>query len=308
MTIDEHQELFFGKKVVEFQPDEALLSLDAHVYRLTVDYDDDISLQELLQQFLERVEPAALDAIIFGMWSDAYDEAPQPIINELITHKDALPALKAMFFGDMTYEECEISWITQGSYKPLLDAFPQLQHLQIRGSNDLLLEPFQHENLQTLIIECGGLPHEIVNNLAQSSLPALKHLELWLGTEDYGFSGSVADYAAMLTVLNPAQLSYLGLRNAEIADEVAIYLAQQPWVAELDTLDLSKGCMTDKGAEALFNSPYVKALAMLDLSYHYISPAWVAKLQTLPITVIIDAPQEADEDDGEVYRYVEVGE
>ena len=226
----------------------------------------------------------------------------------LIAHAPQLPNLRALFIGDMTYEECEISWIVQGSYKPLLDAFPLLQELRIRGGNELVIEPFAHQHLRRFTIEAGGLDQKIAEALAQSSMPQLEHLELWLGTEEYGFSGDVDLYRKVLAQLTVPTLKYLGLRDAEIADDLAVWLAEEPLVAQLDTLDLSLGTIGDLGAVAVLNHTQLGKLKRLDLSHHYISEENQAKLKALPFEVVLDDPQEADEDDGESYRYVAVGE
>lgn len=305
MTIGDHQESFYGKRVLTYQPDKPLQPLETHVYRIATEYDDERSLLDLLTSFLDQVETSKLDSLIIGMWTDAYESSPQPVLDLLIERRDALPALRALFIGDITYEECEISWIIQGSYQPLLNAFPSLEVLRIRGSNGLEIAPFEHANLCELAIECGGLPVAIVHNLTQSRLPRLAHLELWLGTDEYGFDGGVDDYAKLLTALDASRLRYLGLKDADIADDVAIWVASQPWLAEIDTLDLSMGTLGDAGAAALFASDYVRQLKRLDVSHHYMSDEWMEKLQSLPIEVIADEQLEADEDD---WRYVAVGE
>jgi hypothetical protein len=216
-----------------------------------------------------------------------------------------LPNFKALFVGDMTFEECEISWIIQGTrYHHLLEAFPKLEALRIRGSTSLQLPPVTHTGLRQLVIESGGLPLEIAQALAQSELPALEHLELWLGDDNYGFQGDVAAYCQVLQKLRTPSLRVLGLRDAQIADELAVWLASEPWVASLETLDLSLGTLGDQGAQALLASSHVASLKRLDLSHHYISAPLQEKLRaTIPGVILDDAQDSSDGD-----RYVAVGE
>ena len=265
-------------------------------------------MPDLITGFLEKTDKNALEALIIGMWGDPYESGADEVMAALIAHAPQLPNLRALFIGDMTYEECEISWIVQGSYKPLLDAFPLLQELRIRGGNELVIEPFAHQHLRRFTIEAGGLDQKIAEALAQSSMPQLEHLELWLGTEEYGFSGDVDLYRKVLAQLTVPTLKYLGLRDAEIADDLGVWLAEEPLVAQLDTLDLSLGTIGDLGAVAILNHTQLGKLKRLDLSHHYISEENQAKLKALPFEVVLDDPQEADEDDGESYRYVAVGE
>jgi hypothetical protein len=303
VTISEPTEKFFNKPLRVYQsgtkPD-----IGNYVYRLALDYDDSKQMPALIDEFLAQVDTAQLDALVIGMWSEPYEASADPIIAKLVERAADLPALRALFIGDMTFEECEISWIVQGDYSPLLNAFPQLEALHIRGSTGLKIAPFTHQAMRSFTIECGGLPAEVAEALAQSSMPKLTHLELWLGTEDYGFSGDVELYRRVLAALWTSDLKYLGLRDAEIADQLAQWLAGHEPIRQLDTLDLSLGTIGDLGAWALFQSQYVRDLARLDLSHHYISEACQAQLKTLPIAVVLGDPQKEDED----YRYVAVGE
>ena len=171
MTISESTTLFHQKKVVQYDPDIALQSGQDIVYRLSLEYDDKRKMPDLIAGFLEKTDKNTLEALVIGMWGDPYEAGADEVMAALIAHAPQLPNLRALFIGDMTYEECEISWIVQGSYKPLLDAFPLLQELRIRGGNELVIEPFAHQHLRRFTIEAGGLDQKIAEALAQSSMP-----------------------------------------------------------------------------------------------------------------------------------------
>jgi hypothetical protein len=304
MTISERTETFFGKTVQEYDAGQAVSTDPGIVYRLSLDYDADRSMADLLEEFLDKADKKTLQALIIGMWGESNDTGPGDVLAMLESRAPELPALRALFIGDMTYEECEISWIIQGDYQPLLMAFPRLEELRIRGATSLQLPAFTHAGLRRLVIECGGLPEEIAQALAQSSLPALEHLELWLGTSDYGFAGDTALYGRVVDRLRSPTLRYLGLRDAEIADDLARWLAGQDWVAGLETLDLSLGTLGDAGAQALCGSAPMRKLKRLDLSHHYISQLLQDQLRAAIPGVVLDDPQEPDGDQ----RYVAVGE
>ena len=303
MTISQETETFFNKPVAAFVPGEAI-DTQKSVYRLALDYDDEKEMAVLIDEFVAQADKAQLDALIIGSWGAPAENGVQDILAKLIALAPELPKLRALFIGDMTFEECEISWIIQGDYTPLLAAFPQLEALRIRGGTDLAIEPFTHQALRSFTIESGGLPAEVAESLASSSMPKLAHLELWLGTEDYGFSGDAELYRRVLAALVTPELKYLGLRDSEIADDLAVMLASHEVLGQLDTLDLSLGTIGDTGAEALYKSKLVPQLKCLNLSHHYISGRWQAELRTLPVQVLLDDPEE--EDDGD--RYVAVGE
>jgi hypothetical protein len=307
MTVNETKDRYLDKPVVEFRMGDTIAdpaAVRASTYRLSQDYDSAESQRDLLDSFLGQIDMTALDALIIGAWSEAHDESPHGYLDGLIERRAELPALQALFIGDMTYEDCEISWIIQGDYNPLLAAFPQLRSLRIRGSTQLKLEAFEHAKLEELAIECGGLPAGIANAIAGSQLPALRRLELWLGDDNYGFDGDVGTYARLLDAIDASRLEYLGLRNAQISDALAAHLAAQPWLGKLKTLDLSMGTIGDEGAKALCESAHIAGLGTLDLSHHYIGTEWQQRLKALPCKVVLDDAQ--DEDDGE--RYVAAAE
>lgn len=297
---------FQGRTVMDYKPGTVPVNSAGTVYRLESDYDNGPAMSALIPEFLSHIPAPDLQALVIGSWVEPYETSASEFLTVLVDRAAELGGLRALFVGDMTYEECEISWIVQGDYTPLLNALGALEVLRIRGSNSLVIAPFTHHGLRQFIIECGGLGNEILKNLAQSAMPALEHLELWLGADDYGFNSNLATVQRAVTHLCTPALRYLGLRNAQIADEVAVWLAGEPWVAELDTLDLSLGVISDKGAQALLASPHVARLKRLDLSHHYISAEVQAALRRLPVEVVLDDPQDANEDEDS--RYVSVGE
>ena len=304
MTISEPTERFFGRTIEDFEPGTTPSNAPDTVYRLSLDYDADTSMAALLADFVDSCDPGRLEALVIGNWGESASESPDEFLAELAARAARLPAFKALFVGDMTYEECEISWITQGDYARLLKAFPQLQALRIRGSTSLALPAGAHAGLRELTIECGGLPRDVLQALAQSSFPAIEKLELWLGTDEYGFDGDLDDVRRAVDQLRTPGLRTLGLRDSEIADEVAQWLADEPWIAQLQTLDLSLGTIGDVGAQALLASPHARGLARLDLSHHYISKPLQQQLRAAIPGVVLDDEQDDDEDD----RYVAVGE
>ncbi len=305
MTIYETTEHYLGKPVVEFSMG-GKVDNPAATHRLHQDYDAEESQRDLLDSFLAQIAPTTLETLIVGAWSEASEQGPQSYLDSLIERRAELPALRALFIGDMTSEDCEISWIIQGDYSPLLATFSELRSLRIRGSTDLKLTSFGHDHLEELAIECGGLPSKITNAIADSRLPALRRLELWLGDDNYGFDGDIKTYARLLDKIDASRLEYLGLRNAQISDALAVHLAAQPWLGKLKTLDLSMGTIGDVGAQALCESPHITGLETLDLSHHYIGAEWQARLKMLPCKVVLNEPCDADDDDGD--RYVAVSE
>jgi hypothetical protein len=264
---------------------------------------------DLFAQFVEDPGCSQVRALVIGDWGGAAQaEGSGPIVEAIVSARDSLPNLRALFLGEMTFEESEISWINQSDVSPLFDAFPNLEELWIRGGEGLSLGRPRHECLKKLVIETGGLSASVVREVASASLPSLEHLELWLGDDGYGNDIQPDDLKALLPCQQFPNLKHLGLRDDCNADETAKVLAEIGFGPSVEVLDLSLGTLGDEGATALLASPRIKQLKKLDLHHHYISPKVVEQLQQLGPEIDADEVQEADRDDGEEYRYVAVSE
>ncbi|MET8340859.1 hypothetical protein ABZV14_44635 [Streptosporangium canum] len=62
-----------------------------------------------------------------------------------------------------------------------------MERLEIHGEQGLTLSPVRNCTLRVLRIESCGLPSGIVQAVADSDLPNLEYLDLWLGV-DQGLS------------------------------------------------------------------------------------------------------------------------
>jgi hypothetical protein len=306
MGIHQHAEFFIGKPVVDYKAEIGIADPIDTIYRLSVEYDSETSIIDLLSQFVADANASKVTGLVIGMW-DA-DDSSQSVVDLLVNAHQKLSSLSALFLGDIVEEENQISWIQQSDVSPLLTAYPQLEHLQIRGNDGLSFGELKHDRLKTLIVETGGLAVERVREICDSHLPQLEHLELWLGTDDYGGDVAIEDLAPILSGGLFPYLQYLGLRDSYIADRIAIAVANSTILIRIKVLDLSLGNLGDVGAVALLASPFIGQLQKLDLHHHYISEALVKDLAKLSIEVDVSDEQEADKDDDEEYRYIAVSE
>jgi hypothetical protein len=310
MTINSHLSTFAGAPVRKFRvsmedPDEP----SAIAWRLTTNYDGGSSrFTKRFEALVAKPWASEVRALVIGDWGDVNDDGPP--IDRLIAAAGRLTGLRALFLGDMVTEESEVSWINQDDVTPLLNAYPRLEILRVRGGEGLEITPLRHESLRELAYETGGLPVEVVHAVAECDLPALGHLELWLGTDNYGGDATVEDLTGVLAGSRWPELDYLGLRNAEIADMVAAALAAAPVVGRLSTLDLSLGMLTDDGAAALLTGQPLTHLTRLDLHHHFLSEEMMARLRAElePAGVYVDLSEAegsgTDDDD----RYIAVSE
>lgn len=253
-------------------------------------WDEDIP--KALESLLADPALCLLPALVIGNWGNSPAET---IIKELIEARERLLSLRALFFGDIVCEESEISWIEVADLTDLLLAFPNLKTFRSRGY--LKLRPFRHERLKSLAIEASNLSRTVVQAVGESDLPALEHLELWLGTDAYDADTEPDGLAPILSGKRLPSLTHLGLRNSERADEFARALDGAPLLERLRSLDLSLGNLSDRGAEALLDNPAIAKLERLDIHHHYVFSATVARLRGLGIEVDAREPQRAAEDD-----------
>ncbi len=309
MTIDEHVETFAGLPIVNFEPGGALPDVKGQAVRISLDYDAYSSgtrLTDILADLLQAPVAGDLRALIIGPWDYESSNDSAPLVELLTSAASRLPSLEALFLGDITVEEQEISWIQQSDISPLFVAFPRLKVLRVRGATGLEVGSIRHEALEELVFESGGLPRQIVRAVCEAELPNLRHLELWLGDSGYGWDGSVADLAPLLNGRLFPKLRTLGLKDSEIQDQVALAVATSPLLDRLEVLDLSMGVLSDDGARALLSTPGLRKLRRLDIHHHYVSAELCAQLAKMVPEV--DASDEQDPGaDGED-RYVAVSE
>ncbi|MFD8505800.1 STM4015 family protein [Streptomyces sp. NPDC059687] len=317
MSPVEHLQELHGLPAFDFPDPGAHRELPAAgdvAWRLAVDAYGDSSegFADLCDRFLGSVDPSGVRAIVVGQWGEAYDNDSSVIVQRLVDARDRLTALRAVFIGDLEMEEAEISWIEQSDVTPVLEAYPLLEEFGVRGGAGLRFPAVRHKHLRRLRFEAGGLPGEVVRGVAAGEFPALESLDLWLGVEEYGGDATVADLAPILAGGRFPALRHLGLRNSEIQDEIAAVVAGSPVVAQLTSLDLSLGVLTDEGVTALLGGQPLTHLTRLDLHHNFVSEPVAERIRTAlePSGVEIDLSEVGDswEDDGVVHRFTAVAE
>jgi len=300
---------FFGKPVEDFQNGMEAWDFERAVPRFRIAYDSDDSVPAMLGSYAALPGAEATDALVIGYWQgDDSEGTSQAVVEALVSYAERFPNLRALFLGDIVSEENEISWINQSDLSALWPAFPQLEHMQVRGATGLALGRFEAPRLTALIVESGGLPRRVVGEALAAGAPELRHLELWLGTDEYGGDSTPEDFADLFAGRLFPKLNTLALRDCAYADDLAAAVAAAPVLERVSTLDLSLGNLTDAGAEALIASPAVAKLSRLDLHHHFLTEATMTRLAALGPAVDLSEQQEPDEYAGEIYRNIAVSE
>ncbi|MFE3459173.1 STM4015 family protein [Nocardiopsis aegyptia] len=296
MLNDEHLTEFAGLPVVEFPSRQnadspppglpaALADPASVAWRLRVDMwltDDEEPFEDYFRRFLAEVDTARVGALVVGAWDYAFEAQPPTAVRDLlVAHADRFPALRSLFFGDITDEELHISWTRQDDPSPLLTAFPDLSSFTLRGAlTDVPLRVPEHACLRSLSLETGGLPAGITREVLTARLPALEHLDLVLGMGTYGCGTEPDTLAPLLAGEVHPRLASLGLRSSELTDTWVRALADAPLLPRLRVLDLSLGTLTDRGARVLLDTPAFLGLERLDLHHSYLSEGVREELRT----------------------------
>jgi hypothetical protein len=222
----------------------------------------------LFERFLATVPPASVQALVVSGWGFPWEHSPP--VGVLCAAADRLTGLRALHLGEtfVCYQR------NATDPEPLLAAYPRLEELSLCGRPHIRHwpRPLRHASLRRLTLKTAGLPGEVARAVGGSELPALEHLELWLGVrKEYGGTTTVGDLTQVLAGTRWPRLRYLGLRNAEHADEVAVAVATATAVAQLSIVDLSLGTLGDAGAQALLDGQSLTHLDILDLHHHFLS-------------------------------------
>ena len=240
---------------------------------------------EGLSNLLENRQVDKLEALIFKI--DCEDNQAFKICTKAICDaNEQFLNLKALFIGDSEENMFRKSYLNIFDIRPILEAYPNLEVLQVRGcfcGYPLECEDSQHKNLKTLIIETADISDRNLSQICNLDLPALEYLEIWLGRQ-------VRDEVKSLDrILNEDPfpwLKYLGLKSGEQSDRIAQAIVNSPVLKHLYVLDLSLGTLTDTGVEALLNCPEIEQLDTLDISYNAVSEGAIACLSALDINLI----------------------
>ena len=312
MSIYDHVEEFAGKPVIEWKPSMAIADPAGSAYRIAVDYEEaegGESWEDRFDAFMSQPEASRVTAIVVGVWGDTgpLDDSTD-VVDTLAAARRKLRDLKALFIGDITCEEYEISWIEHTNMARIFEAYPALEHFRVRGGSGLRLGTLNHRRLKSLVIETGGLDVAVVRDITSSNLPELEHLELWLGDENYGANTEMVDLAPIFSGRLFPKLVRLGLCDTELSDAIAVAVAHSPLIERLEVLDLSLGTLSDDGLAALLASPHVAKLQFLDIHHHYCSEEMISKLEALGVEVDARDPKTPEDDDGELQRYIAVSE
>ncbi|MBD2597930.1 HEAT repeat domain-containing protein [Nostoc spongiaeforme FACHB-130] len=289
-------------KYQEFNPQIGITEPKNYAYAIqfqTENRNRSLNLEHF-NRLLQDTQISQLQALICHIrYSYSNENTSFGIVLEAICDAcEQLPNLQALFIGDTEQHEYRKSKLAVFDIRPILEAFPNLQLLKVRGQFYQYLlecESCKHENLKTLIIETADINSDNFAQICALELPNLEYLELWFGRQ-LPHSTFVMDVLApILSGTKFPNLAYLGLRSSEFSDLLAEEIVQSPIIERLLVLDLSMGNLSS--AQALLNCPAINQLHTLNISNNCLSEGMVQRLLQLNCQVIADE-QEIEVDRG----------
>lgn len=292
--------------------------------RLTYDsyaYTEKVRLVDVLRLLLDHPSGHFLAELAFAFNGDPNEDNLQDLIDLLASAPR--PRITKLHLGDYKYagarregergEDTEISWYSAGNLAALWPAVPNLETLIVQtgsatsaAAGGTQLGTLVAPRLRHFEWRTGGLERENARGVIEGTLPAIEHLDLWFGQDMYGRTATIEDAIALLRRRDLPRLRHLGIMNAEFADELVPELVRSPLLPQLTSLDLSLGCLSDAGAEAIrAERPRFQHLARLDVGYSYLTTEGARLLDGVAGTLVADEQRAGEGDDD---RYAAVGE
>ncbi|MFP2927328.1 WGR domain-containing protein [Pyxidicoccus sp. 3LG] len=272
------------------------------------DYDSSTDVPELVKQLLTHPSARFLRGLTIGMVDfegENYYGGTISSIAEALEETGGSKTLQTLFIGDFEYpDDTEISWSYVEDVSPLYKLLPNLRSLRLRGGS-VKLGDVDLPELREFTVESGGLPLEAVKSIAAAKWPKLERLEVWFGSDNYGAEGGVEDIQPILDGKGLPHLKHLGLCNSEFTDELCKVLPKAKVLSQLESLDLSRGTMSDEGARILAeNAAAFAHLKSLDLTENTLTDDGQKLVAKLSKSVSAGNQRDYEED----YRYAAVGE
>ncbi|NUP14312.1 MAG: WGR domain-containing protein [Polyangiaceae bacterium] len=276
------------------------------VVRISLGYDEaeEADLDELVTTAMTHPSGRFLRALTIGMFDYEGENHYKRLVATLLKCGPK-PTLRALYLGDFEFpEETEISWAEVGDIGKLWALYPNLEQLTLQGGN-IGLGKVVAPKLRSLTLRTGGLPRRALQSLAAASFPSLERLEIWTGSDSYGGDSQFKDLAPLLSGGSLPKLTHLGIANCAYVGEVVRALMRSNVLGQIQSLDLSKGALTDDDATTLLeNKALFGRLSSLDLSENLLSGEMAGRLTSL--CEHVNASDQRPDDPE--YRYVAVGE
>jgi uncharacterized protein (TIGR02996 family) len=238
---------------------------------------------------------AAEDEMSFQALIDAFEETKKPA------------TLRELYLGNVG--DWDISSTYTGNFGSIAPLFPKLEKLTLHAGGIDLGKNVSLPELTSLAIETGGLSKDDIKEILSLKAPKLERLEIWFGNKHYGASGGVKDIMPIIDGSAFPKLKHLGIMNCEWVGEASRALVGSKMLKQLESLDLSMGCLSDADIDAMVARKESFAhLKLLNVEDSALTNASKPKVKLLAKEANFGKEQSPDRIAEEGYRYVSVGE
>ncbi|KAG2389552.1 hypothetical protein C9374_014112 [Naegleria lovaniensis] len=291
-------------------------------YSQTMTLFQGLSIKDQLEALKSRVNE--FTEINFGPFHE-YDmngEIPKVYLDWISENSALLNNIRSLFFLDVHYTFCEVSWMRLGDLKMVLEAFSNLVHWTSLGSQQFRFSSTHASStaLRSLVLISAGLSKPILEDVFYMKLPNLCHLELFLGDDNRRDRRHDFEPEFIQNLLTSTRcqdifpsLDYLGLRNYEHIDQVTLTIFESPFSKRVRILDLSLGTLSDEGVkgfleilknEERMNHEFLN-LEILDVHNSYLSQEMVEELLNVTTLIVNTTPHK---NASHQWRYVTLNE
>jgi uncharacterized protein (TIGR02996 family) len=215
--------------------------------------DDEFDALALARKMFAHPACMVLDELRLGVLRWEYNAKDVPaVIDEAGKHEWARE-LSRLHLGDVD-DDIDMDHHVIGKVgKRITKTFPRLTSLRLHsGAQDeddnFDVAGLALPELTELVVETCSMSTDRLAAILAARLPKLEHLELWFGSDDYGADAGLDDLKPLLGGKVLTTVVHLGLRNAELADDIATAIASTAIASRLESLDLSMGTLGDDAA------------------------------------------------------------
>ncbi len=279
--------------------------------------DDKYAAVEVARNLFSRPMCAVLEELRLGILRWDHNDVDVPaVIAEASNHVWAAD-LPKLHIGDVDGNIDMAHHMIGDVGKSISKAFPRLQWLKLHSSEQAwrragtfgfsgLVLP----ELRELVIETCSFSKKRLAQLLAAKLPKLEKLEVWFGSDNYGCDVSIKSLTKILDGSAFPRVRHLGLCNAEFQNDIAIAMTSAKISPQLESLDLSKGTMTELGAEALIaGAKSFRKLTALKLDENFLPMETIRAIRkAFPFATADDQKTPDNSVAGETHYYVSVAE
>lgn len=208
--------------------------------------------------------------------------------------------------------EWDISSTGTGALGAILTRLaPGLRKVRASGGDIELAPALVLPELRELSIETGALSAEALDRVIEARWPKLASLDLWIGQTNYGGSTTTAQVGKLLARTDMPALRHLAIKNCPYIDDVIPLLARSKLLAQLTSLDLSMGALSDEGLRRMVeHQDAFRHLTSIDIDDNALSEEVESLCATFTPELVMGEqdPDRADPDTAIEDRWTSVGE